>query len=806
MKIKMRNLDVRLGNERRTLIDKKESIMSNRTKIYIVSGFHHDISYLKTCSEYLEQAYRIIDAALDILDCNRDYRFLIEQVFLLEKYLNKYPYRKGILRKFIQEGRLSVSPGCYVTADMNIPYGESLYMQIKFGKEWLREEFDYEPKIYWNADCWGHHSQLPQILKSCGYEYYVFWRCMRQDVLKGEFRWVGLDDSEINCYWLSNSYSELSFPIQDRIDNIIDLNLTQCSPDNILKLIKKKRKYCKFDNFIISNAGDMMFPQPCSMEIIKKLNIKNQLPQTQFGTPEEFFESVNFSKAVIVGGEFNSAFQGTFTSNIRIKQKVRKLTNRLLTLEKLSVLKERKIQYDDIWKLLLKQQAHDIICGTVADEPLNECLSELDKVEETIDMAFAAFKDDSGNKSYFNPLPSERTEVIEINDKKCKITVPGLSMLSAESAEEISSNKTSVLPCEFSNEFYHAVIDKCGYIASLLDKASSRDLVSHSRVPFGSLAMQMDYGDLWLNFESPLAGGSFASSLTHNSPDPYDRSEDDCIVNRSTIQSQIDKAQIQYCSKDMLIIKQQGRFGFWQLNIEFITYMKFTKHNSRIEFCTELIPAGKNYRIRAVFPSCLKNYKILHEIPFGIYERPEGEFPCQNFFAWKDAKGGLAVINKGIPAGNVTNEIGMITLLRSVAMEYKAPSNLSYAQGIEHKFEYAVMPFGQNMMGEIAKNAQEFNNPLVEIQAKPRLNYKIEIKPDNIQVSALRWQGDNILLRIYECLGKPTHVTVKLPNLIKKIAQTDLHNECDIHSSGGSFNICFDITPYKIVTYILMFN
>ncbi|MBT7166566.1 MAG: hypothetical protein HN904_27535, partial [Victivallales bacterium] len=55
-----------------------------RQDIHIVPNFHYDVAYLKSHEDYLPTCMRNIIEALRILDAHPEYRFLIEQVILLE--------------------------------------------------------------------------------------------------------------------------------------------------------------------------------------------------------------------------------------------------------------------------------------------------------------------------------------------------------------------------------------------------------------------------------------------------------------------------------------------------------------------------------------------------------------------------------------------------------------------------------------------------------------------------------------------------------------------------------------------------
>ncbi|MBT7297864.1 MAG: alpha-mannosidase, partial [Victivallales bacterium] len=90
-----------------------------RQDIHIVPNFHYDVAYLKSHEDYLPTCMRNIIEALRILDAHPEYRFLIEQVILLEIFWNRHPEHRDTLVAHAQAGHLEVAPGMYVMPDMN---------------------------------------------------------------------------------------------------------------------------------------------------------------------------------------------------------------------------------------------------------------------------------------------------------------------------------------------------------------------------------------------------------------------------------------------------------------------------------------------------------------------------------------------------------------------------------------------------------------------------------------------------------------------------------------------------------------
>src|SRR5690606_28058538 len=122
------------------------------------------------------------------------------------------------------------------------------------------------------------------------------------------------------------------------------------------------------DQLILCNGGDMAMPQAAAPGVVAALNRSGQVPPIAFAMPTAALSQQDWKQAPVMEGEFNSALQGTFTSNIRIKQLDRHLRSQMRTLEALSaVLDKPMADPEGLWKPILKQQFHDIICGTLCD-------------------------------------------------------------------------------------------------------------------------------------------------------------------------------------------------------------------------------------------------------------------------------------------------------------------------------------------------------------------------------------------------------------------------------------------------------
>lgn len=774
--------------------------------IHIVPNFHYDVAYLKPHAGYLPECMRNIVEALRILDKHPEYRFLIEQVILLDIFWQRHPeYREDLVRH-AQAGRLEVAPGLYVMPDMNHPDGESMFQQAKHGFAWLGDHLGVVPRVCWIADCWGHHAQLPQILRQCGYEYYVFWRCMRPEVMRNEFVWQGLDGTGIRTHWLARGYGNIRFPSDAEVVNAPDLDLAGCGSSQVMALVHELGTYGSNQPLLLCNGGDFMFPQASAPAVVRRLNGEGKTPPIQFSTPSEFLAAVDWDAVTTVDGDFNSALQGTFTSNIRIKQQNRELVNRLLGVEALAaVTGQPHERLDPIWRLLLKQQFHDIICGTITDEALVDSLREFAEAELLLDHELAALTPRRGVPALFNPLEFPVQANVTHGSQRVHVEVPPLGFASLDAAEPVPELTHPGLPCEFGNAHYCAQIDSRGYVTSLVERQSGTELVGRHAAPFGSLALQLDYGDLWLNFDSPLNGGCIQSALTQNHPDPYDRGDAQSLVNRGTFRPAIAHARVLSVSTEELLIEQEGSVGFWQLRVGFRTQIRFQAHSPVIEYHTVIEPKGKHFRLRAAFPTTLAEGTTRHEIPFGIQSREVGEHIAQNWLDLANPAAGLALFNRGTPGNGVDGGTLLLTLFRSAAMEYKAPSERSFADGVRHTFDYAILPHAPGSDAAIVRAGRSFARPPVALKADAAWLVPAPwgLTPGAVVLSGLRWSDQGLFLRLYEATGTATQATLRVPSAFTEYQEAD-----GLEKGTGPVKPCHgelvaDFAPFQIRGFLL---
>lgn len=744
--------------------------------LHLLPTFHHDIAYLRRCDDYLVDCEKILDEALRMLTADPCYTFMVEQVFLLDWYWEKRPDQREALKRFYGEGRFTVSPGMWAVPDLNLPDGESFLQQVRIGKAWIAEHLGAEPRVCWIADCWGHPPQMPQLAQIAGYQRYAFWRCMRPELQQADFTWSGLDGSKVLVRWLARGYANLRFPTEAEAVNVAELSFSKTSAGAIESLVHELDGHGANGDQLMCNGGDMAFPQSTAPGVVACIETNGFAARLRFSTLDAFFDSRDPAALPVVEGEFNSAFTGTFTSNIRLKLLNRGCTERLLALEKLAALRGATFDFDPLWKLLLKQQFHDTICGTIADGALEDACHEFADLERSLDAVqnqLGGSSQDTKPGAWFNACSFPYTAWCdEVNQPSALLDLPAHGSAPCSAARPLNSSDGGTLPVEFDTPYYRARFDANGFITSLVETQTGVECVNSATGPFGALAMVPDYGDLWLNHEGPLNGGSFQAALTQNCPDPLVRGESGGIINYGPFWPQIFEVRVISQGLDVLIFEQRGGIYFWQQKVEFTTRVRLCSALPQIEYRTRFTPNGRNFRIRAVFGTPFEDGESRFEVPFGVTTRGCGEHAAQRFVDLRGPQAGLAVFNRGNAGHAIEEGAVLMSVFRSVAMEYKAPSTLSYGEGIPHEIHYAVMAHAGTATSEIVRAGAAFNQPPIPL-ATPVAGGGFSTNSDHVLVTSLRATNEGCAARFAETIGEPSNVQLSLPAGTTRWAASD---------------------------------
>ena len=347
-------------------ISKNQPQSNTRPTLWVIPHTHWEGAVFQTREGYLEEGLPHILQALDLLRTFPDYRFVLDQAAYVKPFLERYPDKATEFRSFVFQGRLQVVGGTDVMLDVNIPSGESWVRQVLYGKDYFKQALGIDVTTGWAIDTFGHHAQMPQLLKLAGYNSYWFSRGVRDNKVPSEFLWQGIDGTRIPAFWLPYSYA-----------------LFYRTPKNIFQFDGYARgvwdalgKYSHFSNRVALSGADVVSPEKELPEMVSAFNAQHKTPFTiRFGVPHNFEQLVSQrADQPVISGELNPVFQGVYSSRIELKQWMREDERILTNSEKLAALAESfgtppdQEQRWQAWEPVLFNQAHDLSSGTMVDK------------------------------------------------------------------------------------------------------------------------------------------------------------------------------------------------------------------------------------------------------------------------------------------------------------------------------------------------------------------------------------------------------------------------------------------------------
>ena len=404
-------------------------------KLHLVCNAHLDPVWLWQWEEGLGEALSTFRIAAEFCESYEGFVFNHNEALLYEWVEEFEPSLFKRIQDLVRAGKWHIMGGWYVQPDCNMPSGESFTRQILYGKRYFMEKFGVEPKTAINFDPFGHTRGLVQIMAKSGYDSYIF---CRPDVslkkLPGEdFTWVGFDGSEITGhrsyrFYLSQKGKSVG-KIREFIEKYPDRN-----PGMVL--------------WGIGNHGGG--PSREDLEAIQEFRNENKDYEVVHSTPEKYFAELSATGEKL--GRFEESINpfavGCYTSQIRIKQKHRKLENELYAAEKMMSAASMSglMKYDgDSVKMAQKDlmfcEFHDILPGSSIQAAEEDAIRMLDHgLEITSRLKAAAFfRMMKGQKKaedrtlpifVYNPHPWSVEDVFtceymnEFNDTKQKFSVP----------------------------------------------------------------------------------------------------------------------------------------------------------------------------------------------------------------------------------------------------------------------------------------------------------------------------------------------------------------------------------------------
>lgn len=398
--------------------------MSRRYTMHVISGTHWDREWRHTAEQSKLRLADLIDYIIDILESKPEYEsFCIDGgMVVIEDYLNVRPEQKDRLIKLVKSGRIQLV-SWYTLPETNTVAPEALIRNLLLGKR-MSHEFGGAMKSGYTATSYGQHSQTPQLYLGFGIESAIFYRGTNKHILTPLFEWEGIDGSRIHTLrtfdevtrtnWFFyvhqpvvlgkppknlgytydrgnlpvhlcdfGSYEKAFVALKEEIDFNRDPSKLKAALDMILE---QAMPYAIGNNILALNMEDNDQPYPLLPEMIDELNKISKDVEIKQSTLDDFLKVAQLDAETIAKhkGElrytsvehnnFNALLGATHSSRVKLKILNERAETQLINVaEPLASFAHLigkaypKVNLQRAWEALLKNHAHDSICGAAVD-------------------------------------------------------------------------------------------------------------------------------------------------------------------------------------------------------------------------------------------------------------------------------------------------------------------------------------------------------------------------------------------------------------------------------------------------------
>jgi alpha-mannosidase len=831
--------------------------MRKKNTIYVIPHSHYDVVWAFNKEDYYYINELILTQVIDMIK-KHDFRFLIEQIYLLELIEERNPVLFQEIHKAIKHNKIEIADGQYTMADTMIPIGEILVREILVGKLYCKEKFGKDVPVAWAADGFGLNSQMPQIYKKSGYKWLAFRRGLPKSIgyRVSEFIWEGLDFTKIISHWMPAGYRAG-----------LELDKWEQSYKNLTK-------YATTRNILMPCGSGGVPPQEDTPEKVEEWNERHNDSRMVISLPSDFFKGLEKDASGLAeyhgelySQELENVFPDVVSSRISLKLAYKECENLLISAEKLSTIaymQGHKYPVDilkKLWKNMLFLVNHDVIAGCGIDEIYDEAWEKIAEIKLQAhnlireSLFYLSKTRDKGNSILvYNPNNWEVTswqevdleldtgigknigiavnnkeipgEILEIEDskdgEKLKVkmgfiaTVPPLGYRKYHVVKKKNhfASTVKIRGHKVENKYFKISVDDKTGIITVFDRENDRKLVEGNEI-----IIDQEIGDLYFHksqydepIESENGEGIHFSTFVPG----------ECTIHKGPVRTVIDFTNSFYCVQwPYYLTSKFGSILQRHKTIEVRKKVFIYNDERRIDFQTTILSSQSHIRIRIRFDNCMVVPKYSRQTQFGVIDIPLAKsleesirFPSLNWLHCQDRTRGVAFFTRGVPINEVKAGNIYYTLLRSVSVLSTdgasgplIPTPKAMELG-EHTYSYAIYPHNGNWkQSYIQRRGHEYNHQMISTQADSSDLYaelgSFIIKPSNLVVSSLKKaeKDDTIILRFFETKGDKCTADITFPSYVKSIAVVNMLEEDEQKLDGfKNHRLKLDVGPFEIVT------
>ncbi|OWW04075.1 alpha-mannosidase [Rhizobium sp. R72] len=753
--------------ERASVIEAYETLIEQLKKlreryppegeIALTGHAHIDLAWLWPYGETRRKMRRTFHTALSLMEQSPDFRFNQSTAHYYAQIAQDDPALLERIVERARHGQWETIGGMWVEPDTNMPTGESLSRQILYGQRYFEKTFGVRHSVCWLPDCFGFSGALPQLLRQGGMNSFFTIKVNWSETNKFPsdlFWWEGLDGSRVLTHTFDNPMHGYNGFVR---------------PDCFVPTWRNFKDKDKHDTTLLAvgygDGGGGVTPEMIVRE--EQLRVFPTLPKARWSKVHDFFKGAHERAkekdlATWRGEIYLELHRATLTSQSVVKRLHRKAERSLITAETLSGLAhlmgaKQPRSMEPEWRVVLKNEFHDILPGSSIAEVYVDAANELEAVisagktaqNKAMEEITAQLPAGSGdNLLVVNPSLSARPLRLTLPDGRkvsCETAIAPLGIAVVSPQALLPASGLAVSTGHLENAVLKVTLAKNGSIASLVHKATGREALE--------------------------GGGNRLFVYPVDKPRNWDAWD---------VEEDYGARKEEITALDSLDVIENGPHRIAIRIVRTWRHSRITQvlslgaNSRRLDIETELDWHDRRAFLRTETSVAVRNGRATYECAYGVVERPTHsntswdaamfEAPAHRFADLSEPGFGVAILNDAKYGHSVRDNVLGLSLLRSPIY----PDPLA-DEGLQ-SFTYALMPHeGTWYDGGVRDEAEDLNQPLLATPVKGRATgswQPLGISGIEAALSAIKpaEEGDGLIVRVYEPAGRRGALELKLPS------------------------------------------
>jgi alpha-mannosidase len=730
---------------------------------------HIDLAWLWPYEETRRKLRRSFSTALALMQDAPEFRFNQSSAHFYAQVEEDDPALFAAIQARAAAGQWEPIGGLWVEPDTNMPCGESLARQILYGQRYFERAFGQRHRVCWLPDCFGFSPALPQLLRQGGIDSFLTIKVTWSETNPFPhdlFWWEGLDGSRVLAHTFDNPVGGYNGEARPGCvaPTWTNFRAKPRHPETLLAI-----------GYGDGGGG----PTPQWVENERLMRELPALPRARWTRVDDFFAHAHASAAATEatptwrGEIYLELHRATLTTQSGVKRRHRRAEQALIAAETAASLAHllgapAPQRLEPHWRVLLKNQFHDILPGSSVREVYQDAEAELDGViaagRDQQRQALAAIADKAPKGVVddalvvVNPSLSPRPLRLTLDDGAfvaADAIVPPLGVKVVSRGALRPPAGLSIDKRRLENTTLKVEIGDDGTIASLVHKPTQRE------------ALAGRGNQLWLYpQDKPRAW------------DAWDVEED--YARRGEEWRGFDSIAVVEDSPHRVALRVERT---WRASRIVQTYA-LCANGRRLDIDTFIDWRDRRVLLRSLTPAAVRAERAAFECAFGVVTRPthrntswdEAQFEVagHRFADLSEPGFGLALLNDAKYGHSARDNVLGLSLVRSPVF----PDPL--ADEGEQRFAYALMPHaGAWPEGGVREEAEDLNQPLLVCPASGLAAATLTpLGGDGLAagLGALKAaeDGDGLILRVYEPAGARGRFALRLPEGWRDAGPVDL--------------------------------